>query len=174
MRPGRVLLGGLAVLYLLAYLRGTALLVAATAAAGALLWRARRASRQPAVGGASGRPGWVVDDGRVATAPLTAEAAVADHWQLAPTPVHGVPVARTAAGQPDGFAALVEFRDHAGRQATLQVEAAYPAEVDLERLVRQALTQAARRAGWRVERWQLVTDADFAPTGWDQVAGWAR
>jgi hypothetical protein len=172
-RPGRVLLGGLAVLYLLAYLRGTALLVAATAAAGWLLWRARRASRQPVVDGAGGGPGWVVDDGRVATALLAAEAAEADHWQLASTAVHGVPEAQTA-GQPDRFVALVELRDHAGRQATLQVGAAYPAEVDLERLVRQALTQAARRAGWRVERWQLGTDADFAPTGWDQVEGWAR
>jgi hypothetical protein len=36
-RPGRMLFGGLAVLYLLAYLRGTALLVAVIATVGLLL-----------------------------------------------------------------------------------------------------------------------------------------
>ena len=39
MRPGRVLFGGLVLLYLLAYLRGTALLVAVAATVGLLLWR---------------------------------------------------------------------------------------------------------------------------------------
>jgi hypothetical protein len=87
--------------------------------------------------------------------------------------VHGMPQP-LAARQPAGFAALVELRDAAGRQAMLQVEAAYPAEVDVERLVRQALTQAARRAGWQVERWQPVTDAAFAPAGWEGAGGWAR
>ena len=169
MRPGRVLLGGLALLYLLAYLRGTALLVAATAATGWLLWRGRRASRQPIVGGAGHHPGWVVDDANTATAPLAAEVVEAGRWQLTPTVAQGLPGA-----QPDGFTALVELRDHAGRQAMLQVEAAHPADVDLERLVRQALTQAARRAGWQVERWQQVTDADLAPAGWDQAEEWAQ
>jgi hypothetical protein len=171
-RPGRVLFGGLAVLYLLAYLRGSALLLAATAAAVWLLWRALRAGGRTAGAGTGREPGWIVDDGRAATERLAAEVPETDRWQLAPTVVHGVPEP-LAADRPAGFAALMELRDHAGRQAMLQVEAAHPADVDLDRLVRQALTQAARRAGWHVQRWQPVTDDVFAPA-WDQAEGWRR
>jgi hypothetical protein len=91
---------------------------------------------------------------------------------MAPTVVHGVP--ELAADQPVGFAALVTLGDHAGRQAMLQIEAAHPAEIDLEGLVRQALGQAARRGGWQVERWQPVTDAAVTPAGWEQVGEWSR
>jgi hypothetical protein len=56
----------------------------------------------------------------------------------------------------------------------LQVEAAYPAEVELEQLVRQALTQAGRRAGWQLQRWRPVTDASFPPANGTQVGGWGR
>jgi hypothetical protein len=169
-----MLFGGLALLYLLAYLRGSALLLAATAAAVWLLWWARRASGHTPGPGTGGWPGWVVDDGRPATAPLAAEVLDADHWQLAPTIVRGVPESQ-ATDQPAGFAALVEFRDPAGRQAMLQVEAAHPADVDLERLLRQALTQAARRAGWQVQRWQPVTNDVLVPATWAQDdGGWIR
>jgi hypothetical protein len=172
-RPGRVLFGGLAVLYLLAYLRGTALLVAVTATIGLLLWRSRAggAGGRNAGGGASMGPRWGVQDGRVATRPLAADVRDADRW-MAPTVVHGVP--ESAADQPVGFAALVELRDRAGRQAMLQLEAAHPAEADLEELVRQALGQAARRGGWQVQRWQPVTDAAVTPAGWEQVGEWSR
>ena len=170
MRPGRALFGGLAVLYLLAYLRSSALLLAATAAAVWLLWRARRAGGRTAGDSTPRERGWVVDDDR-ATERLAAEAPDMDHW-LAPTVVHGIPEP-LAADRPAGFAVLVELRDQAGRQAMLQVDAAHPADVDLDRLVRQALTQAARRAGWRVQRWQPVTDDVFAPA-WEQAEGWTR
>jgi hypothetical protein len=93
-------------------------------------------------------------------------------WPVPPIVVSGVP--EPAVDQPVGFAALVELRDHAGRQAMLQIEAAHPVEVDLEGLVRQALGQAARRGGWQVERWQPVTDAAFPPTGSEQVGEWGR
>jgi hypothetical protein len=170
-RPGRMLFGGLAVLYLLAYLRGTALLVAVTATVGLLLWRSR-GTRGPITGGGSGRgPQWGAQDGRVATRPLATDVRDAD-WRMAPTPVHGVP--EPAADQPVGFAALVRLGDRAGRQAMLQIEAAYPAEVDLEALLRQALGQAVRRGGWQVERWQPVTDAAFTPAGSEQVGEWSR
>jgi hypothetical protein len=170
-RPGRMLFGGLAVLYLLAYLRDSALLLAATAAAVWLLWRALRAGGRTA--GDRGRErGWIIDDGR-ATERLAAEVPDTEPWQLVPTVVHGMPEP-LAADRPGSFAVLVELRDHAGRQAMLQVEAAHPADVDLDRLVRQALTQAARRAGWQVQRWQPVTDDVFAPAGWDQAEGWTR
>jgi hypothetical protein len=118
-----VLFGGLAVLYLLAYLRGSALLLAATAAAVWLLWRALRSSGRTA--GTGREPGWIVDDGRAATERLAAEVPETDRRQLAPTVVHGVPEP-LAADRPGGFAALMELRDHAGRQAMLQVEAAHP------------------------------------------------
>jgi hypothetical protein len=171
-RPGRVLFGGLAVLYLLAYLRGMALLIGLTATVGWLLWRSRGTGGRTTSGATVG-PGWGLDDGRVATRPLAAEVGDAGGWPMPSTVVHAAP-APLVAGQAARFAALVELRDAAGRQAMLQVEAAYPAEVDLEWLVRQALTQAGRRAGWRVERWHPVTDATFAPTGWDAVGGWSR
>ena len=170
MRPGRVLFGGLALLYLLAYLRGTALLVAVTATVGLLGWRSRGA-RGRITGGSGRGPRWGVQDGRVATRPLATEVREAD-WGMAPTVVHGVP--ELAADQPVGFAALVTLGDHAGRQAMLQIEAAHPAEIDLEGLVRQALGQAARRGGWQVERWQPVTDAAVTPAGWEQVGEWSR
>ena len=171
MRPGRLLLGGLAVLYLLAYLRGTALLVAVTATVGLLGWRSR-GTRGRITGDGSGRgPRWDVQDGRVVTRPLGTEVRDAD-WGMAPTVVHGVPA--PAADQPVGFTALVTLGDRAGRQAMLQIEAAYPAEVDLEGLLRQALGQAARRGGWQVERWQPVTDAAFTPAGFEQVGEWGR
>ena len=173
MRPGRVLFGGLVLLYLLAYLRGTALVVAVVATVGVLLWRSRGTGGRTMSGGASSRPSWGVQDGRVATRPLTTDVGHPGGWQAPPTVVQGVPEPR-AAGQPAGFAALVELRDHAGRQAMLQVEAAYPAEVELEQLVRQALGQAARRGGWQMERWQPVTDAAITPAGWEQVEEWGR
>ena len=121
MRPGRVLFGGLAVLYLLAYLRGTALLVAVTTV-GLLVWRSRGARGRRSSGGAGRGPRWGVQDGWVATRPLAADVRNAGDWRMAPTVVHGVP--EPAAGQPVGFAALVTLRDHAGRQAMLQIEAA--------------------------------------------------
>jgi hypothetical protein len=172
--PGRVLFGGLAVLYLLAYLRGAALLVAVTAVVGLLLWRSRTrgAGGRSTVGGASRGPRWGVQDGQVATRPLAIDLGDAGGWRMAPTVVYGVP--EPAADQPVGFAALVTLGDRTGRQAMLQIEAAHPAEVDLEELVRQALGQAARRGGWQVERWQPVTDAAFTPAGWDQVGEWSR
>jgi hypothetical protein len=169
-RPGRMLFGGLAVLYLLAYLRGTALLVAVTATVGLLGWRSRGTHGRSA-GGGGRAPRWGVQDGRVATRPL-AEVWDAGGWRMAPTVVHGVP--EPAADQPIGFAALVTLRDGSGRQAMLQIEAAYPAEADLEGLVRQALGQAARRGGWQLERWQPVTDAAVTPAGWEQVQEWGR
>jgi hypothetical protein len=171
-RPGRVLFGGLAVLYLLAYLRGSALLLAATAAAVWLLWRALRAGGRTVGDGAGQERGWIVDAGRAVTERLAAEAPDTEPWQLAPTVVYGVPEPLVA-DRPGGFAVLVELRDGAGRQAMLQVEAAHPADVDLDRLVRQALTQAARRAGWHVQRWQPITDDVFAPA-WDQAEGGNR
>ena len=173
MRPGRVLFGGLVLLYLLAYLRGTALVVAVAATVGVLLWRSRGTGGRTMSGGASSRPSWGVQDGRVATGPPAAEVVDPGGWSAPPTVLQGVPEPR-AAGQPAGFAALVELRDHAGRQAMLQVEAAYPAEVELEQLVRQALTQAGRRAGWRLQRWRPVTDASFPPASWQQVGGWGQ
>ena len=173
MRPGRVLFGGLVLLYLLAYLRGTALVVAVAATVGVLLWRSRGIGGRTMSGGASSRPSWGVQDGRVATRPLTTDVGHPGGWQAPPTVVQGVPEPR-AAGQPASFAALVELRDHAGRQAMLQVEAAYPAEVELEQLVRQALTQAGRRAGWQLQRWRPVTDASFPPASWQQVGGWGQ
>ena len=91
---------------------------------------------------------------------------------MAPTLVHGVP--EPVADQPVGFAALVTLGDRAGRQAMLQIEATYPAEADLEELVRQALGQAARRGGWQLQRWQPVTDAAFGPDGSEQVGEWGR
>ena len=166
MGPGRVLFGGLVLLYLLAYLRGTALVVAVAATVGVLLWRSRGTGGRTMSGGASSRPFWGVQDGRVATGHPGG-------WQAPPTVLQGVPEPR-AAGQPASFAALVELRDHAGRQAMLQVEAAYPAEVELEQLVRQALTQAGRRAGWQLEGWRPVTDASFPPANGTQVGGWGR
>jgi hypothetical protein len=171
-RPGRLLFGGLVLLYLLAYLRGAALLVAVTVTVGLLGWRSRaRGAGGRTTGGGAGRgPRWDVQDGRVATRPLATDVRDAGGWRMAPTVVYGVP--EPAADQPVGFAALVELRDHAGREAMLQIEAAYPAEVDLETLVRQALGQAARRGGWQVERWQPVTDTAFRPAGWEQVGGW--
>jgi hypothetical protein len=172
-RPGWVLFGGLALLYLLAYLRGPALLVAVTATVGLLLWRSRGTRGRSASGGASSGPRWGVHDGRVATRPLAAEAWDAGGgWRMPATVVHGVP--GPAADQPVGFAALVMLRDRSGRQAMLQIEAAHPAEIDLEGLVRQALGQAARRGGWQVERWQPVTDAAVTPAGSEQVEGWSR
>lgn len=171
MRPGRMLFGGLAVLYLLAYLRGTALLVAVTATVGLLGWRSR-GTRGRSASGASSGPRWGVQDGRVATRPLAADVRDAGGWPMAPTVVHGVP--ELAADQPVGFAALVTLGDHAGRQAMLQIEAAHPAEIDLEGLVRQALGQAARRGGWQVERWQPVTDAAVTPPGSEQLGEWGR
>ncbi len=174
MRPGRVLFGGLVLLYLLAYLRGTALVVAVAATVGVLLWRSRGTGGRTMSGGASSRPSWGVQEGRVATGPPAAEVLDPGGWQAPPTVVQGVPEPR-AAGQLASFAALVELRDHAGRQAMLQVEAVHPAEVELEQLVRQALTQAGRRAGWRVELWQPVSDAAaVAPDGWDQAGGLRR
>jgi hypothetical protein len=171
--PGRVLFGGLAVLYLLAYLRGTALLVALAATVGLLVWRSHRgAGGRTTGGGASRGPRWGVQDGRRAIRPLAGDVGDAGGWPVPPTVVYGVP--EPTVDQPVGFAALVELRDHAGRQAMLQIEAAHPAEVDLEELVRQALGQAARRGGWRVERWQPVTDADFPPPGSEQVGEWSR
>jgi hypothetical protein len=172
MRPGRVLFGGLAMLYLLAYLRGTALLLAVTATVGLLMWRSRvrGAGGRGTGGGASRGPRWDVQDGWVATRPVATDVGAAGGWPAPPLVVQGVP--EPAAEEPVGFAALVTLGDHAGRQAMLQIEAAYPAEVDLEGLVRQALGQAARRGGWRVERWQPVTDAPFPPAGSEQVGEW--
>jgi hypothetical protein len=172
-RPGRVLFGGLALVYLLAYLRGAALLVAMAATVGLLVWRSRATGGRPISAAASRRAGWAVDDTRVAATPLAGEGSHRGGWPTGPVMVRGVPEPR-AAVQPAGFAALVELGDHAGRQATLQLEAAYPVEVDLEGLLRQALTQAGRRAGWRVERWQPVSDAAVAPDGWDQAGGLRR
>ena len=172
MRPGRVLFGGLALLYLLAYLRGTALLVAVTATVGLLGWRSRGTRGRSASGGASCGPRWGVHDGRVATRPLATDLRDAGGWPMAPTVVHGVP--EPAADQPVGFAALVMLRDRSGRQAMLQIEAAHPAEADLEAMVRQALSHAARRGGWQLERWQPVTDAAVTPAGSEQVEGWSR
>jgi hypothetical protein len=171
-RPGRMLFGGLAVLYLLAYLRGTALLVAVIAIVGLLLWRSRGARGRSAGGDASRAPRWSVQDSRVLTRPLVAEAWDAGGWRMAPTVVHGVP--EPAADQPARFAALVRLGDRSGRQAMLQIEAAYPAEADLEGLVRQALGQAARRGGWQLEAWQPVTDAAVTPSEWEQVQEWGR
>ena len=169
MRPGRVLFGGLALLYLLAYLRGPALLVAVTATVGLLGWR----SRGPHDRGASSGPRWGVHDGQVATRPLAAEAWDAGGgWRRPATVVHGVPA--PVADQPVGFAALVTLRDRSGRQAMLQIEGAHPAEADLEGLVRQAIGQAARRGSWQLERWQPVTDAAVRPAGSEQVEGWSR
>jgi hypothetical protein len=167
-----VLIGGLVLLYLLAYLRGTALLVAVTATVGLLLWRSAATRGRRTSGGASTEQRWGVQDGRVAPRPLAAEVPDADTWRMAPTQVHGVP--EPAAAHPIGFTVLVELRDRAGRQAMLQIEAAHPAEADLEGLVRQALGQAARRGGWQVERWQPVTDAAFTPVGGEQVGEWSR
>ena len=169
MGPGRVLFGGLVLLYLLAYLRGTALVVAVAATVGVLLWRSRGTGGRTMSGGASSRPSWTPLDGRVATGPPAAEVVDPGGWSAPPTVLQGVPEPR-----PAGFAALVELRDHAGRQAMLQVEAAYPAEVELEQLVRQALTQAGRRAGWQLEGWRPVTDASFPPANGTQVGGWGR
>jgi hypothetical protein len=171
-RPGRMLFGGLAVLYLLAYLRGTALLVAVTATVGLLGWRSRGTRGRSAGGDASRAPRWSVQDSRVLTRPLAAEAWDAGGWRMAPTVVHGVP--ESAADQPVGFAALVRLRDRSGRQAMLQIEAAHPAEIDLEGLVRQGIGQAARRGGWQMERWQPVTDAAVTPAGSEQVGEWTR
>jgi hypothetical protein len=56
----------------------------------------------------------------------------------------------------------------------LQVEAVYPAEVELEQLVRQALTQAGRRAGWQLQRWRPVSAAGFPPASWTQVGEWGQ
>ena len=106
------------------------------------------------------------------TRPLAADVWDAGGWRMAPTLVHGAP--EPAADQPVRFAALVTLGDRAGRQAMLQIEAAYPAEVDLEELVRQALGQAARRGGWQLQRWQPVTDAAFVPDGSEQVGEWGR
>jgi hypothetical protein len=170
-QPGRVLFGGLALLYLLAYLRGPALLVAVTATVGLLGWRSRGSRGRGASGGASRGPRWGVHDGRVATRPLATEVGDAD-WRMAPTVVYGVPA--PVADQPVGFAALVTLRDRSGRQAMLQIEGAHPAEADLEGLVRQALGQAARWGGWQLERWQPVTDAAVRPAGSEQVEGWSR
>ena len=172
MRPGRVLFGGLVLLYLLAYLRGTALLVAVTTV-GLLVWRSRGARGRRSSGGAGRGPRWGVQDGWVATRPLAAEAWDAGGgWRMPATAVHGVP--EPAADQPVGFAALVMLRDRSGRQAMLQIEAAHPAEADLEAMVRQALGQAARRGGWQLERWQPVSDAAVTPAGSEQVQGWSR
>jgi len=167
-----MLFGGLAVLYLLAYLRGTALLVAVIATVGLLGWRSRGTRGRSAGGDASRAPRWGVQDGRVLTRPLAAEVWDAGGWRMAPTVVHGVP--EPAAGQPVGFAALATLSDRAGRQAMLQIEAAYPADADLEGLVRQALGQAARRGGWQMERWQPVTDAAVTPAGSEQVGEWTQ
>jgi hypothetical protein len=172
MRPGRVLFGGLALLYLLAYLRGTALLVAVTATVGLLGWRSAGTRGRSASGDAGRGPRWGVQDGRVVTRPLAGDGWDAGGWPMAPTVIHGVP--EPAVGQPVGFAALVRLRDRSGRQAMLQIEAAHPAEADLEGLVRQALGQAARRGGWQVERWQPVTDAAVTPAGSEQVQEWGR
>jgi hypothetical protein len=172
-RPGRVLFGGLALVYLLAYLRGAALLVAVAATVGLLVWRSRATGGRPTSAAASRRAGWAADDTRVATRPLAGEGRHRGGWPTGPVVVRGVPEPR-AAGQPAGFAALVTLGDHAGRQAMLQIEAAHPAEIDLEGLVRQALAQAARRGGWQVERWQPVTDAAVTPAGSEQVGEWSR
>jgi hypothetical protein len=171
-RPGWMLFGGLVVLYLLAYLRGTALLVAVTVTVGLLGWRSRGTRGRSAGGDASRAPRWGVQDSRVLTRPLAAEMWDAGGWRMAPTVVHGVP--EPTAGQPVGFAALVRLRDRSGRQAMLQIEAAHPAEADLEGLVRQALGQAARRGGWQMERWQPVSDAAVTPSEWEQVKEWGR
>ena len=173
MGPGRVLLGGLVLLYLLAYLRGTARVVAVAATVGVLLWRSRGTGGRTMSGGAPTRPSWTPQDGRVGTGPSVAKVVAPGGWSAPPTVWQGVPEPR-AAGQPAGVAALVELRDHAGRQAMLQVEAAYPAEVELEQLVRQALTQAGRRAGWQLQRWRPVTDASFPPASWQRVGGWGQ
>jgi len=108
----------------------------------------------------------------VVTRPLAADVWDAGGWRVAPTVVHGVP--EPAADQPVGFAALVTLRDRRGRHATLQIEAACPAEADLEGLVRQALGQVARRGGWQMERWQPVTDAAVTHAGSEQVGEWGR
>jgi hypothetical protein len=172
-RPGRVLFGGLVLLYLLAYLRGPALLVAVAATVGVLGWRSRRTGGRTTSGGASSRPDWGVQDGRVVTKPVAAEVRDPSGWPAPTTVVQVVPEPR-AAGQPGSFAALVELGDHAGRQAMLQVEAVYPAEVELEQLVRQALTQTGRRAGWQLQRWRPVSDASFPPASWTQVGEWGQ
>jgi hypothetical protein len=171
-RPGRLLFGGLAMLYLLAYLRGTALLVAVTATVGLLLWRSAGTRGRRTSGGASTEQRSGLQDGRIDTRPLTAEVRDGGGWRVAPTVVHGLP--EPAADQPAGFSALVELRDRAGRQAMVQIEAVHPAEVDLEEPVRLALGQAARRSGWQVERWQPVTDAAVRAAGREQVGEWSR
>jgi hypothetical protein len=171
-RPGRMLFGALAVLYLLAYLRGTALLVAVTATVGLLGWRSRGTRGRSAGGGAGRAPRWGVQDGQVLSRPLAADVWDAGGWRVAPRVGHGLP--EPAADQPAGFAVLVTLGDRSGRQAMLQIEAACPAEADLEGLVRQALGQAARRGGWQLERWQPVTDAAVPPAGSEQVQGWSR
>lgn len=168
MRPGRMLFSGLILLYLLAYLRGTALLVVLAMAAVGLLWRTRH-GRAPAAAGAWA--GWDANN-RSVTEPLTAEVVEPDGgWPPTTTVVQGVPEP-VLADHPSGFAVLVELRDRAGRQAMLQLEAAHPGDVDLERLVHQALSQAAGRAGWQLQRWQPVTDDLFASAGWDGAEGW--
>ena len=159
-------------LYLLAYLRGAALLVAVTATVGLLGWRSRGTHGRRSSDGASRGLRWGVQNGRVATRPLAVELREAGGWRMSSTVAHGVP--EPAADQPVGFAALVRLRDGSGRQAMLQIEAAYPAEADLEGLVRQALGQAARRGGWQMERWQPVTDAAVTPAGWERVEEWGR
>ena len=173
MRPSRVLFGGLVLVYLLAYLRGTALLVAVAATVGVLLWRSRGTGRRTTSGATRTRPSWTPQDGLVATGPRASDVGDPGGWEPLPRVVQAVPEPREA-GQPASFAALVELGDHAGRQAMLQVEAAYPAEVELEQLVRQALTQAGRRAGWQLQRWRPVTDASFPPASWTQVGGWGQ
>jgi hypothetical protein len=170
-RPGRLLFGGLVLLYLLAYLRGAALLVAVTATVGLLLWRSGGTRGRSTGGGAGRGPRWGVQDSWVATRPLATDVRDAG-WRMPATVVRGV--SEPPAGQPAGFAALVTLGDRAGRQAMLQLEAVHPAEVDLEGLVRQALGQAARRGGWQVERWQPVTDVAVTPAGWEQVGEWGR
>jgi hypothetical protein len=167
-----VLFGGLALLYLLAYLRGTALLVAVTATVGLVLWRSAGTRGRRTSGGVSTEQRWGIQDGLVATRPLANEVRDGGGWPMAPTVLHGVP--EPAAAGPVGFTALVELRDRAGRQAMLQIEAVHPAEAELEELVRQALGQAARRGGWHVERWQPVTDAAFTPAGEEQIGEWSR
>jgi hypothetical protein len=171
-RPGRVLFGALVLLYLLAYLRGVALLVAVIATVGLLLWRSGGTRGRRTSGSTSRNQPWGVQGGRSATRPLAADMWNSGASPMPATVVRGVP--EPATDQPAGFAALVELRDRAGRQATLQMEAAHPADAELEALVRQALAQAARRGGWQVERWQPVTDATVTPAAWGQVGEWSR
>jgi hypothetical protein len=170
-RPGRVLFGGLVLLYLLAYLRGTALLMAVAATVGVLLWRSRGTGSRTT--SASSSPSWGVQAGQVATGPPAADVGDPVGWQPPLLVVQGVPEPR-GAGHQAGFAALVELSDHAGRQAMLQVEATHPAEVELEQLVRQALTELGRRAGWQVQRWQPITDANFPHASWTRAGEWGQ